>query len=259
MCHATIAKPAEWFRRCLALNLTRCPLRRVHADAGEISPNATRKRASLRNVCANRWRLRISSCNRCPTPARRGGTWRTRRGFLRRSCLPVGRRTIGRPTRTSRFSSIPTTTVSARPFPRARRGLLTRPTVAEVFEYRHAVDERMARLLHSLERRRLAGNGKRRRTGNQPRTTASRADAHRHQARLFVQSALADVSAIAGLPFARRSPSRAAGPPLTGVSWRSGTRAARLPSTTSDRVTRRFCSHLKFKIGSRPQVNFSSS
>jgi ergothioneine biosynthesis protein EgtB len=33
-------------------------------------------------------------------------------------------------------------------FPRARRGLLTRPTVAEVFEYRHAVDERMARLLH---------------------------------------------------------------------------------------------------------------
>jgi ergothioneine biosynthesis protein EgtB len=35
-------------------------------------------------------------------------------------------------------------------FPRARRGLLTRPTVAEVFEYRHAVDERMARLLHGL-------------------------------------------------------------------------------------------------------------
>jgi ergothioneine biosynthesis protein EgtB len=32
-------------------------------------------------------------------------------------------------------------------FPRARRGLLTRPTVAEVFEYRHAVDERMSRLL----------------------------------------------------------------------------------------------------------------
>src|ERR1700722_9564395 len=35
-------------------------------------------------------------------------------------------------------------------FPRARRGLLTRPTVAEVFEYRRAVDERMARLLHGL-------------------------------------------------------------------------------------------------------------
>ena len=35
-------------------------------------------------------------------------------------------------------------------FPRVRRGLLTRPTVAEVFEYRHAVDERMARLLQSL-------------------------------------------------------------------------------------------------------------
>ncbi len=36
-------------------------------------------------------------------------------------------------------------------FPRPRRGLLTRPTVAEVFEYRHAVDERMARLLESLD------------------------------------------------------------------------------------------------------------
>jgi ergothioneine biosynthesis protein EgtB len=31
-------------------------------------------------------------------------------------------------------------------FPRLRRGLLTRPTVAQVFEYRHAVDERMTRL-----------------------------------------------------------------------------------------------------------------
>ena len=36
------------------------------------------------------------------------------------------------------------------PFPRARRGLLTRPTVAEVFEYRRDVDERMTRLLGAL-------------------------------------------------------------------------------------------------------------
>lgn len=35
-------------------------------------------------------------------------------------------------------------------FPRAQRGLLTRPTVAEVFEYRHAVDHRVSRLLASL-------------------------------------------------------------------------------------------------------------
>src|SRR5271155_653997 len=34
-------------------------------------------------------------------------------------------------------------------FPRARRGLLTRPTVAEVFEYRQAVDQRIARLLRN--------------------------------------------------------------------------------------------------------------
>jgi ergothioneine biosynthesis protein EgtB len=32
-------------------------------------------------------------------------------------------------------------------FPRERRGLLTRPTVAEVFEYRRAVDQRIGRLL----------------------------------------------------------------------------------------------------------------
>ena len=35
-------------------------------------------------------------------------------------------------------------------FPRSRRGLLTRPTVAEVFQYRQAVDERVLRLLHCL-------------------------------------------------------------------------------------------------------------
>src|SRR5881628_92762 len=33
-------------------------------------------------------------------------------------------------------------------FPRSRRGLLTRPTVAEVFKYRHAVDARITRLLN---------------------------------------------------------------------------------------------------------------
>jgi len=36
-------------------------------------------------------------------------------------------------------------------FPRSQRGLLTRPTVAEVFAYRHAVDERMTKLLASGE------------------------------------------------------------------------------------------------------------
>ena len=36
-------------------------------------------------------------------------------------------------------------------FPRSRRGLLTRPTVAEVFAYRQAVDERVLRLLHKFD------------------------------------------------------------------------------------------------------------
>ncbi len=35
-------------------------------------------------------------------------------------------------------------------FPRARRGLLTRPTVADVFEYRRQVDQRVMRLLSEL-------------------------------------------------------------------------------------------------------------
>ncbi len=38
------------------------------------------------------------------------------------------------------------------PFPRAQRGLLTRPTVAQVFEYRQAVDSRLTRLLtHTVD------------------------------------------------------------------------------------------------------------
>jgi len=41
-------------------------------------------------------------------------------------------------------------------FPRARRGLLTRPTVAEVFEYRRLVDERMSRLLAECDDAELA-------------------------------------------------------------------------------------------------------
>ena len=105
-------------------------------------------------------------------------------------------------------------------------------------------------------RRQLAGNGKRRRIGNQPRTTASGVDAHRHQTRVLVQSSVARLPAVAGLRFAERCPSRAGGLPSTGVSWRSGTRVARLPSTTSDRATKRFCSHLKSEIGSRRTGEF---
>jgi len=40
------------------------------------------------------------------------------------------------------------------PFPRPQRGLLSRPTVAEVFEYRRAVDGRMERLFHQAANRR---------------------------------------------------------------------------------------------------------
>ena len=53
-------------------------------------------------------------------------------------------------------------------FPRSRRGLLTRPTVAEVFEYRHTVDERILRLLSTLGDRNPEELAQVDRAGNQP-------------------------------------------------------------------------------------------
>lgn len=42
------------------------------------------------------------------------------------------------------------------PHPRARRGMLSRPAVGEIFEYRHVIDERMLRLLEAMPERRMA-------------------------------------------------------------------------------------------------------
>src|SRR5262245_15327820 len=41
-------------------------------------------------------------------------------------------------------------------WPRPARGLLSRPTVAEVYAYRHAIDKRMLALLESVDERTLA-------------------------------------------------------------------------------------------------------
>ena len=122
----------------------------------------------LRSTCASRWRSKTSSCNPCRTQVPRAGTWRIPLGFSRRSCWPAGKSDY-RPISTdyqflfnSYYNGV------GEQFPRSRRGLLTRPTVAEVFQYRHAVDERMLRLLSTLGDDDAEETRAGRRAGNQP-------------------------------------------------------------------------------------------
>ena len=215
----------------------------------QILPNATRKHASFQNASANRCRSRISSCNRWPTPVRHGGTWRIPPGFLRRSCLHAGKRTIGRPTPTSSFSSILTTTASASRFP-ARRGLLTRPTVAEVFEYRHAVDQRMACLL----------NSSRDDDSQEMARVVELGINHEQQHQELMLTDIKHVYSCNPLwpTYRQSSPGLeydACQDKRLVLLWRGGRgdRARgprRLPSTTSVRGTKRFCSHSRSEIGS---------
>ena len=102
-------------------------------------------RRTTEALCAP-WRLKTTSSSRCPMPARPSGIWRTRRGSSRRSfwlpCSPASSQLI----RSTLIFSIPITTPWASEL-RDRRGVLSRPTVAEVFRYRAAVDKRMKELL----------------------------------------------------------------------------------------------------------------
>ena len=76
-------------------------------------------------------------------------------------------------------------------FPRAHRGLLTRPTVAEVFAYRQAIDKRMCELLATQDDRGLGcGCGAR----DSARAAASRIDRDGPKVSVELQSAGTDIS-----------------------------------------------------------------
>ena len=67
---------------------------------------------------------------------------------------------------------------------RPQRGLLSRPTVAEVYRYRAAVDAADAGVSRTGRRRRSTESGRTFDPGLAPRAAAPGADPHRHQARL---------------------------------------------------------------------------
>ena len=96
---------------------------------------------------ASRCRRRISSCRACRTRARRSGTSRTPAGSSSSSCskpLLPGYRAF-HPDFEYLFNSYYQTV--GRMHERPQRGLLTRPTVDEVLQYREHVDEHMQKLL----------------------------------------------------------------------------------------------------------------
>ena len=74
---------------------------------------------------------------------------------------------------------------------RPRRGLLTRPSVDEIWRYREHVDEHMTRLLEERDDERLMSTHRAR---TQSRAAASGTAADRPQASVLVQSAAARVS-----------------------------------------------------------------
>ena len=83
-----------------------------------------------------------------PDASPTNGTWRTPPGSSRRSCCAARRAATGRSTRASATCSTRTTTPSATRHPRPQRGLLSRPTVAEVYRLpRRTSTSRCAALL----------------------------------------------------------------------------------------------------------------
>ena len=171
--------------------MTRAPTSPILSSIG-LRPGAVTRKSGVRpKPCAHPWRLKITSSSRCPMPARPSGIWRTRPGSSRRSfwlpCSPASSQLI------RQYSYLFNSYYNAvgERIARDRRGVLSRPTVAEVFRYRAAVDKRMKEFLDR------AGNTAFERVrstldpGVAPRATAPGADPHRHQARAGEQSQLA--------------------------------------------------------------------
>ena len=116
---------------------------------------------------------------------------------------------------------------------RPQRGLITRPTAAEVAAYRSHVDAAVAELIETAQGFRAAHSDHRDRA--QSRATASGIVAHRYSARFFLQrdtsglrSGLAMAAARRKAPPKRRSP----------AFIRSDTKARASASTTSGRRIR---------------------
>ena len=102
--------------------------------------------APRRKLCAPPSPLKMRALNRCPTPARRSGTWRTRPGSSRRSCSAGTTRLPRAPTRVTRilFNSYYEALGAAHRAARSA-GCSRGPTVDEVLAYRAHVDAAMAR------------------------------------------------------------------------------------------------------------------
>ena len=102
--------------------------------------------------CALHWRSRTTSSSPCPTQARPSGTWRIPPGSSRRSSWPRYGRAPGPWTQQYSYLFNSYYNAVGERISRDRRGLLSRPTVAEVFRYRAAIDERVKDFLEAGQR-----------------------------------------------------------------------------------------------------------
>ena len=100
--------------------------------------------------------------------------------------------------------------------PRPRRGLITRPTLEEVYAYRAAIDRAMEAYLESAGEALPASRRGRDRARAQPRAAASGADPHRHQARAGTKPAPARLPRRGRQTVGRQSCGRWAGRSSTG-------------------------------------------
>ena len=141
---------------------------------------------------------------------------------------------------------------------RAKRGLVTRPTVREVFEYRAHVNEAMRELMHPHCRRSGASRARADRARAAPRAAASGAARHGHQARLLDEPA-APVVSRARRRADRARPRELAWRSFAGGVHRIGHEGRVSRSTTSRRRTANFSRTSSSPRGSSRTASISSS